>query len=573
MNSGPLYDPNEHVEGRSVQRWWDSLRNPDTEMSDILIKYGFNLETKNKTTGDNALILSCKNGRLAHLNLLLSNGANVNAQNKHGNTGLIKAILHGRYHIVNRLLQEKETIDINIQNNFGDSAFCIALRHNHFSIASLLLQNECNVNVYNECGEFPLLLACKNASLDVVTQIIERRNISNNYKQNNMIESEEEKNERKEDKNDLSSKVIDPLMMAIMYNRAKGIINILLEKNIVKVTQKHIEQLLQQNNASVLLKEFTEFKNIHVGLNKKDKRNELIQNMLHRAKENRKNILLEAASKNDVFAFRSTSNGINDDMDILSECVIVAAENKSIEVLKYLLVLGANPNTQSIQNGKSPLHLSCEQNDIISIQYLIKHGADVNVKCFEGNTPLISACLFQSQAAIKALLQAPTLNCDVRNKYNKKALEIAINVGNEKICGMLIIHDNLTRHRYLKMKERLEVALTTCKEKIIQLNRINLKLQIERKEAVDAAKTEQLKVSQAAKELFSIMQFFLVEKKRLRADDCKLFLENVKGIDTSTKNKTTNVRKTKKERIEMVGDIIEKLALEIGVKNWRLGED
>ena len=236
-------------------------------------------------------------------------------------------------------------------------------------------------------------------------------------------------------------------------------------------------------------------------------------------------------------------------------------------------MLGANPNTQSIQNGKSPLHLSCEQNDIISIQYLIKHGADVNVKCFEGNTPLISACLFQSQAAIKALLQAPTLNCDVRNKYNKKALEIAINVGNEKICGMLIIHDNLTRHRYLKMKERLEVALTTCKEKIIQLNRINLKLQIERKEAVDAAKTEQLKVSQAAKELFSIMQFFLVEKKRLRADDCKLFLENIKGIDTSTKNKTTNVRKTKKERIEMVGDIIEKLALEIGVKNWRLGED
>ena len=107
----------------------------------------------------------------------------------------------------------------------------------------------------------------------------------------------------------------------------------------------------------------------------------------------------------------------------------------------------------------------------------------------------------------------------------------------------------------------------------MQLNRINLKLQIERKEAVDAAKTEQLKVSQAATELFSIMQFFLVEKKRLRADDCKLFLENIKGIDTSTKNKTTNVRKTKKERIEMVGDIIEKLALEIGVKNWRLGED
>ena len=70
--------------------------------------------------------------------------------------------------------------------------------------------------------------------------------------------------------------------------------------------------------------------------------------------------------------------------------------------------------------------------------------------------------------------------------------------------------------------------------------------------------------------LYDTAGFELVDKKN---ELSKSILENIKGIDTSTKNKTTNVRKTKKERIEMVGDIIEKLALEIGVKNWRLGED
>ena len=44
-------------------------------------------------------------------------------------------------------------------------------------------------------------------------------------------------------------------------------------------------------------------------------------------------------------------------------------------------------------------------------------------------------------------------------------------------------------------------------------------------------------------------------------------IETIKDIDTSTKNKEINARKTKKERMEMVTDIIKSLSTEIGVSS------
>ena len=55
---------------------------------------------------------------------------------------------------------------------------------------------------------------------------------------------------------------------------------------------------------------------------------------------------------------------------------------------------------------------------------------------------------------------------------------------------------------------------------------------------------------------------FLIQKKRLRADDSKMFLEKVKGIDTSSKAS----RKTKKERLQMVSKMLEQLSDQLDVK-------
>ena len=41
-------------------------------MTGILAKSGFDIETRNKMNGNTALILSCKNGRVEHVALLLN---------------------------------------------------------------------------------------------------------------------------------------------------------------------------------------------------------------------------------------------------------------------------------------------------------------------------------------------------------------------------------------------------------------------------------------------------------------------------------------------------------------------
>ena len=128
--SAPLhFDQMEHVEGLSIQRWWDALREPNTDIVNILLRNGFDIETKNKITGDTALIQCCKNGRINYVNVLLQYKCNINYQNKHGNTALMKAIRHGRENIVCRLLQERGSIDVDIKNHVGDAAISIALKH------------------------------------------------------------------------------------------------------------------------------------------------------------------------------------------------------------------------------------------------------------------------------------------------------------------------------------------------------------------------------------------------------------------------------------------------------------
>lgn len=55
--------------------------------------------------------------------------------------------------------------------------------------------------------------------------------------------------------------------------------------------------------------------------------------------------------------------------------------------LEEALMLGA-PFDSRDQNGYSPLHLACNQNDVESVMVLLNFGADVNAETVNGVTPL-----------------------------------------------------------------------------------------------------------------------------------------------------------------------------------------
>lgn len=50
-------------------------------------------------------------------------------------------------------------------------------------------------------------------------------------------------------------------------------------------------------------------------------------------------------------------------------------------------MLGAPYDTKD-QNGYTPLHLACNQNDFESVMVLINFGADINAETVNGVTPL-----------------------------------------------------------------------------------------------------------------------------------------------------------------------------------------
>lgn len=67
--------------------------------------------------------------------------------------------------------------------------------------------------------------------------------------------------------------------------------------------------------------------------------------------------------------------------------IIWAAANNRIDILKFLIGKGADPNTKT-KNGLAPLHLAAIRDYYNIAKELIVQGANVNLKDIQGKTPL-----------------------------------------------------------------------------------------------------------------------------------------------------------------------------------------
>jgi hypothetical protein len=72
--------------------------------------------------------------------------------------------------------------------------------------------------------------------------------------------------------------------------------------------------------------------------------------------------------------------------------------------------------------GRAPLHIACERADVRSVRALIKAGADIELRCAGGETPILAAALGRNERVIEVLLQnraKPT----VRDDNGKSVIE------------------------------------------------------------------------------------------------------------------------------------------------------
>eukprot|EP01084_Bolivina_argentea_P236823 398157_1 len=122
------------------------IRNTYTECLKLL--YGdlgpddTNVNSFSDTDEETVLLWSDKNKQIECVEVLLSHGADINAQDKYELTPLMHAVCHGRVNLVELLF--KYNPDINIVNKFGQTALIMASWKGKIECVQLLLKYDAN---------------------------------------------------------------------------------------------------------------------------------------------------------------------------------------------------------------------------------------------------------------------------------------------------------------------------------------------------------------------------------------------------------------------------------------------
>jgi ankyrin repeat protein len=107
--------------------------------------------------GGTPLHVAARRGKKDVAELLLANGADVNARDKMGKTPLHDAARHNSKDVAELLLAKGA--DVNARDKRGRTPLHLAARYNSKDVAELLLANKADVNAKNNNGETSLHVA------------------------------------------------------------------------------------------------------------------------------------------------------------------------------------------------------------------------------------------------------------------------------------------------------------------------------------------------------------------------------------------------------------------------------
>lgn len=91
------------------------------------------------------------------------------------------------------------------------------------------------------------------------------------------------------------------------------------------------------------------------------------------------------------------------------EAISIAIEFGGLEILKYLVLIGCNPDNED-KYGKNAIMLACQLGQREIVKYLVSIGTNINCQDKEGRTPFFLACKFGNIYVAKLLV---SLGCDV----------------------------------------------------------------------------------------------------------------------------------------------------------------
>lgn len=156
--------------------WASEKPKNQNDMIRLLISYGANVNKKQKNTNDTPLMATIKKQGGKYAKLLVQYGAKVNVSNSDGETPLILAVDYYSNLIDVSLVQYliSEGADVNAITKKGNTALSIAAYNGLPLILRILLENGADTRVTKKNkNEIPVLNACYNGEIECVSLLIQ----------------------------------------------------------------------------------------------------------------------------------------------------------------------------------------------------------------------------------------------------------------------------------------------------------------------------------------------------------------------------------------------------------------
>ncbi|OHT08785.1 hypothetical protein TRFO_22632 [Tritrichomonas foetus] len=387
------------------QPWFESLEKNVSEAINTAVSYDslevlkyletlINVDIFQISVFDqNPFFTASSSGSLKCLKYLASkNEFDVNQVNNHDCIALRSAISAEQIEVVKFLLS-LPTIDINARTGTGGTAFTLATWKNFIVIAKLLVNHGgVDLNVRGSRGETPLTSCIFNHTRRLMKYLLTLPGIDVNMP-------------NREGKN--------PLFMSISENDIPSM-KLLLQHPNIDVNYKNVNGDTPLIFATKLSNsEATELLLMQNGININASDNDQKSAIYYAAF----NGLLTTIHKLLEFA------EIEIEMDLVFPLI---AQTRNLEIIRK--ICGEKiPNPNKLINNDTLLTLSCKDNNLDMIDYLLlQEDINPNVKNGEGDFPLLIGSQMGFLEVIKKLMSHPKIDINATNSYGVCALRAAV---------------------------------------------------------------------------------------------------------------------------------------------------
>jgi ankyrin repeat protein len=394
----------------------------DASRIQALLAGGANIDARDGERGATALLWASSRGHIDAVTALLRKGANVNATTKDGATALMLAAEAGHQEVIKALLAARS--DVNAKNVTGQTALIAASDMGRVEIAEYLLSNKADANVKDTNGQTALFYASAAGHTRVVQGLLAKGAEVNT-----------------------KSIMGTTALMAASLNGHREIVQSLLAAGADVNARNNngwtaIMGAEQRGHAEIV--QILVSAGAKAGAPPAPPKGEA---MLEAAKTGDLDKIKSLIQAGESPHLRGNVKGVNFGGELMplkdTTALHVAAVSAQLEAVKLLLAAGADINLKD-GSGLSPLHYACASapesfiqgaagrlygtETVAAVQvvkFLLANGANPNLLSSPLNqTPLHLAAYFGYKTIVAALLEKGA-NADLRDSNGKTPLDLA----------------------------------------------------------------------------------------------------------------------------------------------------